>query len=364
MEVSLENLRHNYRAIYDHVGVARVISVVKADAYGLGAIPAAWALKAEGADFFAVATPDEAIELRDAGITDPILVLGTSSYDAADMYVRLGISSALTDIRMAEELSRASRRFERPASVHLKVDTGMGRIGFLPEEALSAAQRANALPGIDIEGIFTHFATADEKDLTRTRGQFSVFSSVARRVRDAGIPVRMAHCCNSGAILADLSDMFMDAVRPGHMLCGLMPSHECGDAVPVKPCFEVKTAIGAIRELPAGTGISYGLTYATEDTERVAVLPVGYADGFNRGLSNAGDVLIRGKRCPIRGRICMDQCVAGVSHLEDAEVGDEVVLIGRQGDDAITIDEVAEKLSTISGTIPTSFTARLPKVYV
>jgi alanine racemase len=190
MEVSLDNYRHNYRGIRDCVRGTRVIAVLKADAYGMGAVPVAWALKNEGASFFAVATPDEAIELREAGIQDPVLVLGSSPYEAADAYVRLGIRAAITDIGMAESLSRASSRQERPALVHLKVDSGMGRIGFLPEAALSAAEEIDTLPGIEIEGIFTHFATADEDDLSYTRGQFDIFSSVVTSLRRAGFQIR------------------------------------------------------------------------------------------------------------------------------------------------------------------------------
>jgi alanine racemase len=341
-----------------------VIAVIKANAYGMGAVPVAWALKEEGADFFAVANPDEAVQLRDAGIEDPVLVLGTSPYDVADIYVKLGIRAVITDVFMAEALSRAAVYQSRQARVHLKIDSGMGRLGFLPQEILSVAEKIWKMPGIKIEGTLTHFAAADAGNLDHVREQFKVFSSVVESLRNANVPVGMVHCCNSGALLNDLSYMFCDAVRPGHMLSGLIPSRECGNAIEIKPCFEIKTAVGAVRKLPPGSGVSYGLTYTTCDAERVAILPVGYADGFNRGLSNKGEVLIRGKRCPIRGRICMDQCVAGVSHLEEVAPGDEAVLIGSQGGESITIADVAEALSTITGTIPVSFTSRMPRVYV
>jgi alanine racemase len=364
MEVSLDNLRYNYRAIRDHVRTSKIISVVKANAYGLGAVPAAWALRGEGADFFAVATPDEAMELREAGIGDPVLVLGSSPYDAAEAYVRFGIRAAITDVRMAEALSKAAQRQNRLAHIHLKADSGMGRIGFLSDAVLSVAEQIHKLPGIDFEGLFTHFATSDERDLAHTHEQFRVFSAAAASIKKAGIPVRMVHCCNSGALLADLSEMFLDAVRPGQLLYGITPSPECGKAVAARPCFEFRTAVGAVRELPAGTGISYGLTWTTRETERIAILPVGYADGFNRNLSNKGEALIRGERCPVRGRVCMDQCIVGVSHLKEVEVGDEVVLIGRQGNDAITVEEMAAKLSAIAATVPVTITARVPRIYV
>ena len=364
MEVSLSNFRYNYRTIRDLAKNSKVIAVVKANAYGMGAVPVAWALKNEGADFFAVATPDEAVALRESGIGDPVLVLGSSPYEAASEYVKLGISSAITDVKMAEALSSAALKFGRPAHVHLKVDSGMGRIGFLPDIVLTVAEQISKLPGIDFEGIFTHFSTSDETDLTHTHEQFQIFSSLVARIRGSGIPVKMAHCCNSGALLADLSEMFMDGVRPGQILNGIIPSKECRNAISIKPCFEVKTCVGAVREVPEGTGISYGLTYTTQKAERMAVLPIGYADGYNRALSNRGEVLIRGERCPIRGRICMDQCVVGVSHLREVYPGDEVVLLGHQGNQTITVEEIADKLSSITATIPVSFTARVPRIYI
>jgi len=364
MEVSLDSFRHNYRAIKDYVKPSTVISVIKADAYGMGAVPVAWTLQSEGADFFAVATPDEALELREAGIGGTVLVMGASPYDAADIYVRLGISATVTDVLMAEALSVAAVRHNRKANIHIKIDSGMGRIGFLPNEALSAAEKISKLPGIHIGGIFTHFATADTSNQEHVHVQYKAFSSVVESLRKAGISVGMVHCCNSGAVLNKLSAMFHDAVRPGHLLHGMTPSEECGDAIPSKPCFEVKTAVGVVRELPPDFGVSYGLTYRTTEAERVAILPVGYADGFSRVLSNKGEVLIRGERCPVRGRICMDQCIIGVSHLKEVAVGDEVVLIGRQGGAAITVEEYAEAVSSITATVPVSFTARMPRVYV
>ncbi|MDR2523580.1 MAG: alanine racemase [Synergistaceae bacterium] len=364
LEVSLENYRHNYRAVRDYVRPAKVIAVVKADAYGMGVMPVVWALKREGADFFAVATPDEALELREAGVTDSILVLGASVYDAADVCVRMNLRSTLTDLRMAEALSKAASRWGRPAVVHLKVDSGLGRLGFLPLSVPTVAERLRALPGIELEGIFTHFSNTEGRDLTQTRRQFEVFSEVVAAVKKAGFPVKMVHCCNSGALRDGFSGMFQDAVRSGQILSGIIPCPECAEAVPVKSCFQLKTAVGLVRELPPGSGVSYGQTYITREAERVAVLPVGYADGFSRGFSNVGEVLIRGTRCPIRGVVCMDQCVVGVSHLQEVEVGDEAVLIGSQGGETITVTEAAAKLTALPLTIPAMFTARLPRVYV
>jgi len=364
MEVSLDNIRHNYRVIRNHVKPAKVMPVIKSNAYGMGMIPVAWALKTEGAGFFGVATPDEAVELKEAGIDDPVIVLGSSPYGAAETYVRLGIRAAITDVLMVKALSRVAVRQNRRAYVHFKVDSGMGRIGFLPDAILSIVEEAVKLPGIHLEGVYTHFSTADTDNLDYAHEQFRVFSSVVESLRKAGISVGMLHCCNSGAILNDFSNMFGDAVRPGQILYGIVPSRECGSAVTLKPCFEIKTTVGVIRELPPDYWISYGQTYRTSKMERVAVLPIGYADGLNRVLSNKGEVLIRGKRCPIRGKVCMDQCIVGVSHLTEIEVGDEVVLIGRQGDEIITVEEMADAMCTIREAIPVSITARVPRVYV
>ena len=364
MEVSLDNIRHNYRAICDLVKPAKVIVVVKAGAYGMGAVPVAWRLEGEGAGFFSVATPDEAVELREAGISAPVLVQGWSPYDAAETAVKLGIRTAITDVLLAEALSKAAVRQNRPAYVHLKVDSGLGRFGFFPGAALSVAEDIVKLPGIRLEGIFTHFSTSDTGNFDFTHEQFKVFSSVLESLGKAGISVDIVHCCNSGAVLGGLSNMFCGAVRTGQLVHGIIPSKECGSAVSIKSCFEVKTVVAVVRELPPDYGVSYGLTYMTSETERVAVLPVGYADGLNRGLSNKWEVLIRGKRCPVRGLVCMDHCIVGVSHLKEVAVGDEVVLIGRQGDEVITPDDMAAALSTSTATIPVGFTVRVPRVYV
>jgi alanine racemase len=363
MEVSLGKIRLNYRNIKNLVK-KRVIAVVKADAFGMGAVRVAWSLKAEGADYFAVATPDEALELRAAGIPDPILVLGASPYEAAVEYVRHEIRATITDLQMAKAISDEAARQNRRAYVHLKIDTGMGRIGFFPHEVPGVGEVLKSLLGLEVEGVFTHFAKADESDLSFTRHQFGTFMSAVETVRQIGLNPAMVHCCNSGALLANLSDMFCDAVRPGHILHGLIPAEECGSAVEIAPCFEVKTAIGAVRELPDGAGVGYSHTYTTSGTTMTAILPVGYVDGYSRLLSNRGEVLIHGKRCPVIGRICMDQTMVDVSNLPGAHPGEEVVLIGRQGGESVDIGEIAGKIGGNTATIPVMFNMRVPRIYV
>jgi alanine racemase len=368
MEVRLDNIRANSRAIRKHLDLhggyaAKIFGVIKANAYNLGAVPVAWALREAGVDYFIVATPDEALELRTGGITDPILVLGASPYEAAPEYVRYGIRATITDMEMANALSSASERLGHKAFVHLKIDTGMGRIGFRPEEAAETAARIAALPGLVCEGAFTHFATADEADLSYTREQHSLFMKTLDLIAAKGIKIALRHCCNSGGTLS-FPEWAMEGVRPGQLLSGMYPTPEVPRTVPILPGFSFKTSVSAIRTLPPGQGISYGLTYTTQSEERLAVLPVGYADGFARPLSNKGEVLIRGVRCRVAGRICMDQCVVNVSHLPEVRVGDEVVLIGSQGSDEISIYEYAEKLDTIVAAIGAMISKRVPRVYV
>ncbi len=364
MEVSLDNLRYNYRLIKEHVRGARVIAVVKANAYNLGLMQAAWALRGAGADFFAVATPDEAIELREGGITSPVLVLGTSPYSVAGEYVRLGIRAALTDPSMAKALSSEALRQGKKAFVHVKIDTGLGRIGFLPGSTMAEIEDLLSLPGIEAEGAFTHFATADTGEMEYTRQQYGRFLAALDELGQKGIHFAIRHCCNSAATL-EAPEMALDAVRPGHIIVGMYPSPEVKRSIIVKPCFEFKTAIGLIREIPEGTGISYGLNYTTSGTERIAQLPLGYADGYFRELWNRGaEVLVRGTRCPVVGRICMDQMMVNVSSVPEAEVGDEVVLIGRQGGEEIPLDEIAEKMGTLACVPPTLISKRVPRVYI
>lgn len=365
MEVSLDNLRYNYRLIKKHVKGSDVIAVIKANAYNLGAIPVAWALRQAGAMFFAVATPEEALELRDGGITSPVLVLGSSPYEAADSYVKWGIRAAITDMEMARAMSRAAVRRQKPAYIHLKIDTGLGRIGFFPEEALQVAGEIVSLPGIEAEGIFTHFALADTGDMTYTREQYRRFTIVVQRLAEKGIRPKIRHCCNSAGTL-EVPEMALDAVRPGHIIVGMYPSPEVARSIIVKPCFEFKTAVGALRELPEGTGVSYGLDYRTRGTEKIAVLPMGYADGYYRELwSKGAEALVDGRRCPVVGRICMDQMMVNVTDVKNVAVGDEVVLIGKQGGEEISLDEVAGKLGTLTCVPPTLIsTKRVPRVYL
>ncbi len=364
MEVSLENLKSNFRAVREWVGSkAQTIAVVKADGYGTGLVPAAKAFREAGAQRFAVAIPEEAVELRENGFSEPVLVLGASTPCAASEMVRLDVAAACTDLGFARAMSDAAVRQGKPARIHLKIDTGMGRIGFLPENVTAALEETLSMPGIELEGLFTHFATADETNLDYTRWQYRRFADVLELLRSRNVGVRLRHVCNSAATLS-LPEMHLDAVRPGVILYGMWPSNACKRSIEIKPVFEIKTAIACLRPLPAGSGISYGLRYMTRGEELIAALPIGYNDGWTRLLNFKAEVLVRGCRAPIVGSICMDQCMVNVSHIPAVEVGDEVVLIGRQGEEMITAEEVAAKMGTINYEIPVMFSKRVPRIYL
>ncbi len=364
MEVSLTNLKRNISKIRDFISPnASMMAVVKADGYGMGMERVAKACLEAGCSRFAVATADEAVALRDAGIFVPILVMGPSPNDAAKEFVERDITPALTDTGFAEALGKAAGEAGKVGRFHLKIDTGMGRIGFLPQETPGVVEELLRFPGLEMEGIFTHFATADERNLEYTRTQFRRFGEVLATLRTKGVRFRLRHCCNSAATV-NCPDMHLDAVRPGLIMYGMWPSGWCERPFDLEPVFKVVTQIAVLRELPAGSGVGYGLKYMTRGKERVAVLPIGYHDGYTRPLSMKTDVLIRGKRAPVIGNICMDQTMVDVTHIPEADVGDEVVLVGCQGSETVTPEETAGILQTINYEIPNLFTKRVERVYV
>lgn len=364
MEVNLENIKHNFLQVKGLLKEkSQIIGVVKANGYGMGMVQVAKTLIEAGCSRLAVATPDEAIILRENGIYLPLLVLGPSPASVAEEYVNKDISSTITDLSFADALSKAAIDLGKRARVHIKVDTGMGRIGFLPEEVPEVVERLLLMKGLEIEGIFTHFATADERNGSYTETQFKRFCDVLDVLRTKNVHFRLRHCCNSAGTL-NFSHMHMDAVRPGIILYGMWPSEWCEKKIKLKRAFKVVTAVACVRTLPQGSGISYGLRYMTRGEERIAVLPIGYHDGYPRSLSMKTEVLIKGQRAPIVGNICMDQTMVDVTHIPDVKVGDEVVLVGPQGNEEITPEEIAKHLGTINYEIPNLFTPRVPRVYV
>lgn len=364
VEVDLGAFAANLQAVKGLVGPrVKVMAVVKANAYGHGAVRLAQVAARSGAHQLAVATLDEAVTLREAGVKLPILVLGTSiPGDGVEEAVAKDIAQALCTVELAEALSAAAARRGKAALVHLKVDTGMSRIGVRPDEAVPFMERVGRLPGLRFEGVFSHFAASDEPDNPYTELQFRRFQDTLAALAQAGYSFPYRHIANSAAIL-DHPEMHLDMVRPGCILFGSWPGEKTQRKITLKPTLTLKTRIVFLKRVPGGTPVSYGLTYKAPAERLLATLPIGYADGYRRGLSNKASVLVRGRRAPIVGRVCMDQCVVDVTAVPGVALGDEVVLIGRQGDEEITGEELAALLGTLDLELFCGIAPRVPRVY-
>jgi alanine racemase len=362
-EVNLDHLAHNVREIRRRIGPrAEIMAVVKANAYGHGAGPVAKVALESGASCLAVALVEEAHQLRREGIGAPIHLLSMPTPDQADAVVAGGFSCAVCAREVAEALSAAAVRLGRAARVQVKIDTGMGRLGLLPAEVPEFRRYLGSLPGIEVIGAFTHFASADEADKSYTRRQFELFRAALSSCE--GPPLTLAHVANSAAVI-DLPELAGTLVRPGIMLYGLYPSAEVSrTAVNLKPVMALKARVAFVKRLPAGAAVSYGRTYVTRNPETVALLPLGYADGLSRLLSNRAEVLLGGERAPLRGRVCMDQCVVGVPEGLEVRMGDEAVIFGRQGGEEISVDEVAKRSGTINYEVVCAVSGRVPRVYL
>ena len=365
VEVDLNAVAHNVRLLKQIIGErVQLQAVVKADGYGHGAVPVARASLASGAQRLAVALPEEAAELREAGLAAPILILGLTSLGQVGLVLQLGVAQTVTSVSDAEMFSREAVRRDRKARLHIKIDTGMGRLGFshsLPQ-TLEQIEYICNLPGVEVEGIYTHFASS-ECDPELTNHQLSRLMSILHRLRKGGLTIPLVHAANSGAVLYR-PETYLDVVRPGISIYGYHPDPNQKPPIGLQQALIWKTRIAYIHQLPAGSGVSYNQTYITRSEERVAVLPVGYADGYSRRLSNLGHVLVRGKKAPIRGRVCMDQTVISLEGIEDAQVGDEVTLIGRQEGQEIWADELARQMDTISYEVLCGISKRVPRFYL
>lgn len=364
--VDLNAIKGVVRDISASVGEeVAVMAVVKADAYGHGAVKVAHAALTAGASSLAVAYPQEVVELRDAGITENILVMGllpSDNPDAVDIIVGTGAAQTVADTD-APRILGAAAPVDRPVPVHIKVDTGMGRIGIPPDDVLPYIEFLKTISGIVIEGIFTHFPSADESDPSFTNSQITAFNGLLHTIEESGIHIPLRHMANSAGVLA-CRNSYVNMVRPGIMLYGLYPSHEVEHSIPLAPALRLVSAVRYLKRVPAGTPISYGRTFVTSRPSIIATLPVGYADGYNRLLSNRGSVLVRGERAPIVGRVCMDMTMIDVTDIEGVAVGDETVLIGRQGSDEISADEMASLLGTINYEVTCAISKRVPRVYI
>lgn len=365
-EVDLDALAHNMREVKRLAAKnALVTAVIKADGYGHGAKKIAQTLLDNGADRFAIAVLDEGIELRRAGFKVPMLILGFTDGERSEEIVANELEQAVYSWDLAEALSKEAVRQGKTVKVHIKVDTGMGRIGLKPNsDSVQLVKRISQLPNLAIEGIFTHFAVADAVDKAYTEGQYEKFNWICNELEKENVKINVRHCGNSATII-DLPDMHMDMVRAGIVLYGLKPSDEVMlDKLELKQVMSLKVRITHVKEIEAGQSVSYGRKFIADRKTVVASLPIGYADGYTRMLSGKAEALVKGRRVPVVGRICMDQCMIDVTGIEDVKVGDEVVLFGKQEGGFIHIDELADKLGTINYEIVCMIGKRVPRVYI
>ena len=362
-EVDLGAIAENVRQVQKKVAPAQVMAVVKADAYGHGAVPVARTALKSGASRLAVALVEEALELREAGIRAPILVFGGVFPDDAEHYARHGLEATVYTDDALEALSQAGRKAGRPISVHVKVDTGMGRVGVAWEKAPEFVEKVLGTEGVALGGLYTHFATSDEADKSYAHLQLRRFQKVQERLRDKSVRVPLVHAANSGAVL-DMPEAYFDAVRPGVMLYGYYPSPETSESVPLRPAMTFLTQVLYVKEVEPGTSVSYGRKYVAKRRTKIATLPVGYADGYNRLLSNQGEVLIRGRIYPVVGRVCMDQILVDLGPDSPVQPGDEVVLFGRRGDQEVSVYSICQKLHTIPYEVTCWVSKRVPRRYV
>ncbi len=362
-EIDLAAIRHNIRQIRGVAGPAvKLVAVVKANAYGHGAVKVSLAALEAGADCLAVAIPEEGAELRSAGLAVPIFLLGLTSPEQARMVVDYHLIAAVATMDNIRALAHAAREAGRRCRIMLKTDTGMGRIGIAPVQIEEFRQYIQASPGVELVGIFTHLATADAADKTYADKQLAAFNAAVDRLA-AKTSLTYISAANSAAVI-DLPHGHFNTVRPGIIIYGLPPSHEMRRSLDLKPAMQLKTRIAYIKEVSAGTAVSYGCTFTTDRATFLATLPVGYADGYSRHLSNKAAVLIGGKRCPVVGRVCMDQLVVDLGPDGDASIGDEAVLFGRQGREEITLTELADLAGTINYELACAVSPRVPRVYL
>lgn len=364
-EIDLDAIVDNVKAVAARLkGKSRMIGVVKTDGYGHGSVPVAKAIEAYVWGF-AVAALEEGELLRAHGIKKPILVLGMVPRSRFQRLLDGELRPTIFRLSDGKELSDLAVKAGKRAPIHLALDTGMSRLGFDDtDESLDEAEAISRLPGIRIEGLFTHFPNADEADKSLTRKQFAAYCAFARHLEERGILLPMKHCSNSAAVM-DLKEMNLDAVRAGIILYGICPSGEVDrGSVPVKPALSLYSFITCIRKISAGTAVSYGGTFVAPKQMRIATVSAGYGDGYPRALSNKGQVLIRGERAPILGRICMDQFMVDVTHIPDACEEDRVTLIGRDGDQQVSVEELAGACGGFHYEIPCQIGKRVPRLYI
>jgi alanine racemase len=362
-EIDLGALEFNYRQIQKKVpkGV-KLLAVVKADAYGHGAIPLSLKLEKLGVEYLGVAISEEGVELRKGGVKVPILILGGIYDGDVDRIFRFHLTPVVFRENSLQFLSKEAERRRKKVKVHLKVDTGMGRLGVPLDLWSTFLKEVRWYPGIEIEGILSHFSMMDEEEAF-TQQQWRQFQGAVAMAKDSGISYKYLHIASSATLTA-FPSYSGNLVRPGIMLYGAYPSPTFEGLIRLKPVMTLKTRIHYLKWVPPGTRISYGGTFMTERKSHIATLPIGYADGYSRYLSNQGEVLIRGKRAPVVGKVCMDFIMVDVTDIPKVSIGDEVILMGRQEKEQITVEEIAEKIGSISYEVLCLVGKRVPRIYL
>ena len=377
-EIDLKAIAHNVRELRRITRPdARLMGVVKANGYGHGAIEVARCALQNGAERLGVARIDEGIQLRQAGIKAPILIFGHTLPQLAAELLEYDLTQTVYTPDFARALAQSAVSKGKKIKIHLKVDSGMGRLGLLLQNfnshhsdpmihtaAVDETLAIAGLNGLELEGIFTHFATADSVDKRYAEYQLDLFLNYLNRVRKAGLNPAVKHAANSAALI-DMPQSHLDMVRPGIAIYGLYPSDDVNKKrLSLRLAMTLRTKVIQLKKVPAGFNISYGITYKTPKPTTIATVPVGYADGLNRLLSSRGQMLVHGERVPIVGRICMDLTMLDVGNIENVQVGDEAVIFGKQGNESLTVDEMAKSLNTISYEIVSTVTARVPRIYL
>ncbi len=365
-EIDMDAIAENFRVMHERISPkTKMVAVIKTDGYGHGAVPIARMIQPEDYIWgFAVATMTEAMILRKNQITKPVLILGYTFEEDYEDLIRYEIRPVVFKLDMAKELSQTAVQLKKTLSIHIGLDTGMSRIGFSDtEESIKTIREIASLPGIRIEGMFTHFAKADELDKAPANRQFERYMHFAHRLEEAGVAIPLKHVSNSAALM-ELADMNLDLVRAGISIYGIYPSEEVSrDSMKLTPAMSLHSRIVYIKEIETGTQISYGGTFTAPHPMRIATIPVGYGDGYPRMLSNKGFVLIHEKRARILGRICMDQFMVDVTDIPEAQELDEVILVGRQGNEEITVDELGDLCGRFSYEFICDIGKRVPRIY-
>jgi len=363
LEINLRNILENTKNLKKAIGRVKLMAVVKSNAYGHGLVEVAKTVVKAGADYLAVDNIQEGLMLRKADVQAPILVFGWPDPELINQAVENDLTLTVFDKDTVKRISQAGMLFKKPVKVHIKLETGMNRYGLRPEEIIDFLKYLKRTPKIELEGIYSHFAAAQSRDKSYTFKQLGIFQKTIEDLQKAGYKIRYRHIANSAATLSMPSSHF-DMVRLGICLYGLFPSQELGSFFELKPALEFKSKIVSLKKIPGGEKISYDGTYTTTKPTLVAVVPVGYADGYDRKLSNYGKVLVKGKRASVIGKICMRAMMIDVSAIEGVEIGDEVVLIGKQGNEQVTAGELAGLIGTINYEVVSRLSSDLPRVYI